>query len=223
MTVRGYLMGMSADPQAAPTSNIYRWATVTDNSPLAIQLDGDSLPLATVPDCLCDPLMLANGDRVWTQVYGRKVVVHGAQGGGTGPHVFPNEAAAWLLPSGSSSSNSAAWVDWPLANGGPLTATFIKRAASTRAVVDVSISGWVTSVPGVIDFGVRVTPAGSALVNRTKWNVANCHTEWNAKYAFTGLGAGSNSFILMMASPDGLTIQYDQNDTFSMTVLEVAP
>lgn len=222
MTVRSYLMGLPADPQAAPVQNTYRWATVTDPSPLEIQMDGDSLPLASIPDCLCDPLTLAAGDRVWTQIYGKRVVVHGAQGGGGGLNTFPNEVTAWLIPDVDSSSSSGAFVDWPMTGNGPLTATLTKRAAGTKVVVLVLTSALVTSAPGVVDWGISVDGGAGVFVNRSGWNVANAHASWPAIGTFTGLAVGARTFTLQMKSPAGSTVQYDGNDTYAMTVREVA-
>ena len=55
----------------------FKWATVTGVSPLAIRLDGDTSPLALIPDSLIDPAMLTVGDRVRVELSLRKVVVHG--------------------------------------------------------------------------------------------------------------------------------------------------
>lgn len=223
MTVRGYLMGLPADPQTAPISNTYRWATVTDNSPLEIQLDGDSLPLATIPDCLCDPLTLANGDRVWTQIYGRKVVVHGAQGGGTGPHTLPNEVVVRLLPSGSGTTNSGAYTAWPAAHGGPLSATLVKRVAPSLVVVGLSISSG-TDVVGVYNFGVKIDGGATTGIMTTGWNLTgNAHVNWTHWRAISGLSAASHTFVLQVQSLDGSTMLYNEADTFSMTLREVAP
>jgi hypothetical protein len=60
----------------------FKWATVTGTNPLAIKLDGDTAPLALIPDSLVDPLSLAPGDRVRVELSLRKVVVHGVSKGG---------------------------------------------------------------------------------------------------------------------------------------------
>lgn len=87
----------------------FKWATVTGTVPLAIQLDGDSSPLALIPDSLIDPLSLTVGDRVRVELSVRKVVVHGAANGGTGfgPGDIIETArstarAGWLLCQGQS-------------------------------------------------------------------------------------------------------------------------
>lgn len=59
----------------------FKWATVRGVDPLYIQLDGDSAPLALIPDTLIDPAFLVIGSRVRVELSLRKVVVHGLAGG----------------------------------------------------------------------------------------------------------------------------------------------
>lgn len=92
----------------------FKWGTVTGNSPLQIKLDGDSSPLALIPDSLVDPLSLSLGDRVRVELSLRKVVVHGVANGSTSSFagevrmtaaaVAPN---GWLLCRGQSLLRSA--------------------------------------------------------------------------------------------------------------------
>lgn len=216
----GFLMTARPDP-VPPVNNTYRWATVTDDAPLTIQLDGDTLPLALIPDCLCDPLSLAVGDRVWTQLYGRRVVVHGAQGGGLGARTWPNEVVRWLRPSGTASTTSASPVDWPSAYGGPLTATIVKRAAASRVTVDVTTAGWMSAV-GYTVWAISVDGAAANMANVTEYNQANVHMQWNAKISVSGLAVGSRVFTLQVYT-DGVALNYNDRDIFSMTLREVAP
>ena len=53
-------------PKPAPDVSEWKWATVTDDSPLRIQLDGESSALAVTPDTLVAGLTVA--DRVWVQL-----------------------------------------------------------------------------------------------------------------------------------------------------------
>lgn len=66
-------------PQAR--ENVYRWATVTDDSPLEIRLDGDTLPLPLVPESLIEAGPPPVDSRVWVQLFGRRVIVLGVFGG----------------------------------------------------------------------------------------------------------------------------------------------
>ena len=59
----------------------WTWAVVTQTSPLLVRLDGEATALPVDPDTLTGPLSV--GARVWVQLVGRQLVVHGASGGGT--------------------------------------------------------------------------------------------------------------------------------------------
>ena len=52
----------------------WRWATVTQVTPLRVRLDGDMAPLNVTPDTLT---AVTVADRVWCQLTGRRVVGHG--------------------------------------------------------------------------------------------------------------------------------------------------
>lgn len=58
-----------------------KWATVTDDSPLRIRLDGDTDALPYTPDALVDPAALAVDDRVRCELADRRVVIVGKSGG----------------------------------------------------------------------------------------------------------------------------------------------
>lgn len=61
----------------------FRWATVTDDAPLTIRLDGETDSLPLVPDNLAGSLAVA--DRVWVQLFGRRVLILGKAGGAVAP------------------------------------------------------------------------------------------------------------------------------------------
>lgn len=62
-------------PTKQAAKDWWSWATVTAINPLAVRLDGDTVPLDLVPDTLVPELRV--GDRVWTQVNGRRVIIQG--------------------------------------------------------------------------------------------------------------------------------------------------
>lgn len=61
-------------PGPAPSRDSWRWATVTQVSPLRIRLDGEATPLDITPDTL---VAVTLADRVWCQLVDRRAVVHG--------------------------------------------------------------------------------------------------------------------------------------------------
>lgn len=81
----------------APTGleNTYRWATVTDTAPLRVRLDGDSEGLPVTPDSLVAPGGLTIGDRVWVQLFGRRLIVIGKGGGAGSSGSGPKGLIAW--------------------------------------------------------------------------------------------------------------------------------
>ncbi len=87
----------------------FKWGTIAGTNPLSVTLDGDSLPLALIPDTLVDPLTLSVGDRVRVELSLRKVVVHGVANGsdgfGSGDIITTARSTAragWLLCNGAS-------------------------------------------------------------------------------------------------------------------------
>lgn len=80
-----YMPGAPSDQVYAPDST-FRWATVTQVSPLRIRLDGDTTELPLTPDNLSEG-SLAVGVRVWAHLFGRRVIILGSIGGGQPPYV----------------------------------------------------------------------------------------------------------------------------------------
>jgi hypothetical protein len=62
-------------PGPEPVRDSWRWATVTQASPLRVRLDGDADPLDLTPDTLTTDLLVA--DRVYCHLAGGRVVVFG--------------------------------------------------------------------------------------------------------------------------------------------------
>jgi len=92
----------------------FKWATVTDTDPLEIKLDGDSSPLALIPDSLIDPLELGVSDRVRVELSLRKCVIHGVSNGNGGAHagegrIYFGDTAptGWMMAWGQSLLRSA--------------------------------------------------------------------------------------------------------------------
>lgn len=93
---------------ATPTSS-WRWATVTSVGPIRIRFDGDSAALAVTPEWIVAGVSPSVGLRVWTQTFGRRVLVVGAGGPGASSaysttawhasHVMTTGGATWLTTS----------------------------------------------------------------------------------------------------------------------------
>lgn len=62
-------------PEPTPARESWRWATVTQASPLRVRLDGDAAPLDLTPDSLTTGLLV--GDRVYCHLAGGRIVVFG--------------------------------------------------------------------------------------------------------------------------------------------------
>lgn len=64
-----------------PTPTAFTWATVTQASPLRVRLDGLVDPQPTTPQSLVASGLLTVGKRVWVQVYGKRLIIIGVNGG----------------------------------------------------------------------------------------------------------------------------------------------
>jgi hypothetical protein len=66
-------------PNQDKSGDTWLWATVTQVSPLRVRLDGDEVELPITPENLSpDPEL---GERVWVQLSGHRVIVHGGSKG----------------------------------------------------------------------------------------------------------------------------------------------
>jgi microcystin-dependent protein len=75
------------DSSSGPEETSFRWATVTQLAPLRIKLDGENTVLPITPETLPDPDNLRIGTRCWVQLYGKRVIILGASGGGSDIYV----------------------------------------------------------------------------------------------------------------------------------------
>lgn len=136
--------------------NSWRWATVTSVSPLAIRMDGESSPLAAVPQSLVSGL--AVGDRVWIQVAGRRVVVHGRAGGG------PDGTWQPWTPTVSGWTQGNGTLDCAYARWGDLVAfrvRFTVGSTTSPSGTAISFSPPVTPRSGVRQVGTALFLDGS--------------------------------------------------------------
>lgn len=86
--------------QAPSPSSTFRWATLTDLSPLRVRLDGESVELPITPECLVHPSVLTEGARVWVQLFGSRLLIHGVHLGGTVTPIVAVDIGGVILWSG---------------------------------------------------------------------------------------------------------------------------
>jgi hypothetical protein len=89
--MKGLTILAASAAKTQPDVSIWSWATVTDDSPLRVQLDTDDTPLDMDLDIARDSLVaaLAVDDRVWVQLVSnanpsrrhRRLVIIGRAGG----------------------------------------------------------------------------------------------------------------------------------------------
>lgn len=101
-------------PGPTEPTDSWRWATVTQASPLRIRLDGEDTPLGVTPDALVGGVVV--GRRVWVQITGRQIVVHGVTGGPEAPGTLRPQAGATVPPT------------WALCNGAAISRTGVYAA-----------------------------------------------------------------------------------------------
>ena len=132
--------GLPPEPKPTEPVSTYGWAEVTQTAPLRIKIDGQTAELPITPDTL--EAGLSDGDRVWVQQFGRRVIVLG-KGSSGGP------------PSGS-------WVDVPITD----TTNFEEYDVGTT---DVFESPQVRLVNGIVFFRGALEVETSAYVDGTTW------------------------------------------------------
>lgn len=119
----------------------FKWATVTSLFPLAIRLDGDTAPLAMVPDSLVDPTTLSIGSRVRVELTDRKCVIHGSyQDGNTSleTHAVLNmDPSVWWWYHENHSSNSSDPYAPPVAHKTSLSLVMLEGLITSRVAIPV--------------------------------------------------------------------------------------
>jgi len=89
------------------TGDRWRWATVTQASPLRVRLDGDDAALLVTPDTIgAAPVV---GQRVWCQIVGRRVVVHTSAAATSVMRTYGAGPATWTRPAGLRAVRVRCW------------------------------------------------------------------------------------------------------------------
>ncbi|WNM75066.1 minor tail protein [Microbacterium phage Morrigan] len=150
----------------------FKWATVTSTGPLQIRLDGDSSPLAMVPDSLVDPLSLAVNDRVRVELSNRKAIIHGKSGGDmpSGSVIMSGAGTApagWLLCQGQSLLRA----DYP--------ALFLALGTAYGSASSLHFS--LPDLRGKIVAGVDTADADFNARGKTGGSKTNVHNHWTGQ------------------------------------------
>lgn len=138
-------------PTPDPEHTEWTWATVTQAAPLRVRFDTEALPLPVTPQTLAGGLIV--GDRVWCQVEGRRIIIHGRGGGDAPPAPTPDTGVRTTLAGFGTletgwTLNSVAWR--VRGNMGTFQASVVRTVAIT-----VGTSGNITNV----DLISGITPA----------------------------------------------------------------
>ena len=91
----------------------WTWAVVTQADPLRVRLEHDTDPLNLTPDSLVGGVVV--GRRVWVQMTGGRVIVHGVAGGSEWPgelrpQAGPTVPPGWALCDGSAVSRTGVYA-----------------------------------------------------------------------------------------------------------------
>ena len=122
--------------------NTFRWATVTSNPPLRIRLDGETDPLPITPDVLLDSGALNVGQRVWTQLFGRRAIILGGSELCCSANDVPEYGVTYApAATDSTSTTFVTLLSFTLPSAGTWDVTYFARA--THSNLTGSIYGYV--------------------------------------------------------------------------------
>lgn len=151
----------------AQSRSAFMWATVTQQNPLLIRLDGEIDPMEATPDLLVDPLSLTVGSRVWVQFHEKTLVVLGRS---AGDPVLP----AMVTSNYGSGYTVASTTTWAV----PTNWTARSFVAPAPVLVDVIWGCWINTV---VDTSGRARLAWSGALNGNTYDnqggwVASLHS-----------------------------------------------
>lgn len=149
----------------------FKWATVTGVNPLSIKLDGDTAPLALIPDSLVDPSTIVVGDRVRVELSLRKVVIHGLSKGGPFRGTTAERNARFGVPGSNPervalANRQIVWFNTDLGWEECYYATTGKVGLLALGLVGDASSGWYPVGPGPL---CAVKPSASKSVGAASY------------------------------------------------------
>jgi hypothetical protein len=107
--------------------NTFRWATVTSTSPLRVRLDGEVAAVPATPDTLFSPAALHVNERVWVQMFGRRLIILGVANFGGGAPVY-GTAYQTTVTINSTSTTPVTLCSFTLPSAGVYDITYVARA-----------------------------------------------------------------------------------------------
>lgn len=199
MTALPFLVpGLDAVPGGS--YNTYRWATVTQASPLRVRLDGDTNELPITPESLVDPYLLVVGQRVWLQLFGRRIIILGTP-----------------RTTGSDLSGTTRRVGSAMRFTGTANSTVVFNVATVT--IPNPVNGRTYHAKGIADFAPDT--AGMYTVVGLKWGVGATTTGTNimekyvdhrivgrvvegvvfGDFVYTGVTGATNVNVVFVATP----------------------
>lgn len=123
-------------PDKAGRTELWTWATVTSINPIKVRIDGDTAALAASPDSLYKNV--AVGHRVWVQLSGHRVIIHGAGGSSANTAGIVEWCAMASAPDGYLICNGVVYniSDYPIL-GPKLGSTYGGNGTTTFGVPDL--------------------------------------------------------------------------------------
>lgn len=179
---------LAARLNAGQDVSIWSWATVTDDSPLRVKLDGEPSALAVTPDTLVAGL--AVDDRVWVQQVSntnparryRRIVIHGRSLGPT-----PNVKVYRHLATGSLLTNSTSYADVE----STANMSWVKRIDSSGVLLSVQGAWFFSFTDGGGFMALRINGTDYPLVNFSQTVPANTRVPFAGEDTVSGIPAGT--------------------------------
>jgi hypothetical protein len=213
--------------RATPDVSLWSWATVTDDSPLRVQLDGEDAALDVTPDTLVSPLSV--DDRVWVQLVTndnptrrfRRLVVHGRGGGDQVPAGPPAAVKDTQGSNGTTTSTSftdtlttspGAGVAFVAPTSGRVVIHNVARMANSAA--NETYCGFHVRTDASVGAGSDVLVAAD---ERSIIHVGTSVERAGTSYLLTGLTPGSDYNVVQSFRVSGGT------GTYAYRSLTVAP
>lgn len=198
----------AALPLREPSAARWVWATVTQSTPLRIQIDGDLAPLGITPDDLSDRPQPV-GQRVYCQILNRRLTIFGPMYFVVPSLTVYTVAASWTKPSGLTAARVRVWGpggsgggrviqasgSWSVGGGGGGGgyAEAVIPASALPASVSIAVGPAVAGVVGGNGVASTVSSFGTFLIANPGQGGATVSGLASANVAAGGGGGGASS------------------------------